>query len=68
MEMFIPLEPNRMNCHPKIGEYVFQAACCLVFVVGVSHLLQICMLQLLPVGMEVAVEYVIPTDALLLVV
>jgi hypothetical protein len=68
MEMLIPLEPDRMNRCPKIGDDVFQAAGCLVFFVGVPHLLQVCMLKLLPVGMEVAVEHVVPTNALLLMV
>ena len=68
MEMLVPLEPNRVNGCPKFGNQVFQAAGCLVFVMGVPHLLQVCVLQLLPVGMEMAVEYVIPANALLLVI
>jgi hypothetical protein len=68
VKMFILLEPYRMNSGPEIREYVFQATCSLVFVMGMPHLLQVCMMQLLPVGMEVAVEHVIPTYALLLVV
>jgi hypothetical protein len=44
MEVLVSLEPNRVNCCPKIGNQVFQAAGCLVFVMGVSHLLQVCVL------------------------
>jgi hypothetical protein len=44
MEMLVPLEPNRVNGCPKFGNQVFQAAGCLVFVMGVPHLLQVCVL------------------------
>ena len=63
--MFIALQPQRMYCSPEFGGKFLEEARSLVFVVGFVGKSQVLMLEGDPVGGVVAIEEVIPANALL---